>query len=149
MVDVEAIQERLGKLSEFLKLLRKYQPLSYAEYSKNVETELVVERLLQLCTQIVIDIAAHLLAATSHSRPTDYCEAIAQLADIEAIPLEFARRIRGMANFRNILVHGYVEIKIDLVYQNLQEIDDFVLFARYINDWMSKHGLLAPPDAKS
>lgn len=144
MVDVESIQERLGKLSEFLKRLQKYKPMTYAKFARDADAELIVERLLQLCTQIVIDIAAHLIAATSHSRPLDYGEAIAQLADIGALPPEFAKKIRGMANFRNILVHGYVEIKQNLVYENLQKLDDFDLFARYINDWLAKHNLLDP-----
>ena len=49
------------------------------------------------------------------------------------IPKDFASKIEGMAGFRNILVHDYLEIDPRKVYQNLlNALKDFDEFARYI-----------------
>lgn len=46
-------------------------------------------------------------------------------------------KLSVMANFRNILVHAYLNIHRAIVYDNLQEIDDFREFQRYILTYLS------------
>jgi uncharacterized protein YutE (UPF0331/DUF86 family) len=150
MINVQVIQERLAKLSEYVELLRKYQTLTYEQFSQDVEAELVVERILQLATQAVIDIATHIVATTSNKRPQDYEEAIELLGDVGVLPAVFAKSIKPMAGFRNILVHGYIEIDESKVYDNMQRgFADFQSFAEYIYRWLDKQGLSHPPNAKS
>ncbi len=49
----------------------------------------------------------------------------------------------------NPLVHQYVNIDPRLVYKNMQEeLNDFVLFGTYVNEWLNVHGLLNPPAVK-
>lgn len=43
----------------------------------------------------------------------------------------------GMAKFRNVLVHLYLEVDRRRVYRYLQEsLEDFEQFARYISEWL-------------
>jgi len=45
-----------------------------------------------------------------------------------------------MAKFRNVLVHLYLEVDRQRVYQYLQEnLDDFETFARYVGEWLKTH----------
>ncbi|MCU0305588.1 MAG: DUF86 domain-containing protein [Thermoanaerobaculales bacterium] len=69
----------------------------------------VVERGLQLCAQNALDIATHLAAGAGRDVP-DYASAIDVLADLGIISREFSSRFRSVAGFRNILVHGYLEV---------------------------------------
>lgn len=66
------------------------------------------------------------------------------LGDVGILPKDFARSIKGMAGFRNILIHGYLEIDERKVYANIQRgLVDFPAFAQYIVEWMGEQGLLS------
>jgi uncharacterized protein YutE (UPF0331/DUF86 family) len=146
MVDVAMILERLKKLAEYLEFLDAKKALSFAEYLKDRETQLAVERALQLAIQIVVDIATHILTTTSNKTPQDYSDAVVKLAEIGVIPAAYAGKIMAMPKFRNILVHEYIDINPQRVYENMQDhLNDFVLFARYINEWLDKQGLSKSP----
>lgn len=63
----------------------------------------------------------------------DYATAIDVLSDLAILPAAFARRFRGIAGFRNILVHGYLGVDVARVLQLLNAgLDDFVEFARHV-----------------
>ena len=143
MLKTEVILERLDALDEYLDFLRGYQGLSYGEFRQDRTIRLAVERALHLSIQCIIDIASHILAATSHRRPADYGEAILLLAEEGVIPPAYAGKIVGMAQFRNILVHNYIDIDPQRVYQNWQEhLEDFHLFSQYINEYLQRAGLV-------
>jgi uncharacterized protein YutE (UPF0331/DUF86 family) len=50
--------------------------------------------------------------------------------------VEFARTFKRIAQFRNVLAHMYVEIDWDLVYANLQRVDEIGEYAEYIRAWL-------------
>ncbi|HCG98415.1 MAG TPA: hypothetical protein DE036_00970 [Actinobacteria bacterium] len=53
------------------------------------------------------------------------------------MPKEFAGQIRGIAGFRNILIHEYVEIDIEKVYEYLQKVpEQFDEFRSYIGKFL-------------
>lgn len=55
------------------------------------------------------------------------------------VPESFARELRGLAGFRNILVHGYLEVELSRVHHLLnQRLDDFDRFARCVTDWHTR-----------
>lgn len=142
MVDVPMIQERLKRLAECVEFLERHKNVAYEQFVADKSIEYSVERALQIAIQIVIDIAAHILSTTSNLTATDYADAISKLARLDVIPADFAERIKAMPKFRNILVHEYAALDPRRVYQNMQaELEDFVLFAQYINTWLAKHNL--------
>ena len=49
------------------------------------------------------------------------------------LPAAFGVRFRGIAGFRNVLVHDYVEVDLDVVARVLDEnLGDFEEFARLV-----------------
>lgn len=49
-----------------------------------------------------------------------------------------ARRANLIAGFRNVLVHGYLEVDLDLLARILTEnLDDFEEFARHVERWLA------------
>ena len=56
-------------------------------------------------------------------------------------PIEFARRFRGVAGFRNVLVHGYLEVDVARLHRVLSEqLDDFVAFADHVERYLARTG---------
>jgi uncharacterized protein YutE (UPF0331/DUF86 family) len=48
----------------------------------------------------------------------------------------FARQLAPITGFRNILVHEYISVDWELVYDNLQRLDDQYQFRDLIRQWI-------------
>ena len=70
-----------------------------------------IERGLQLCAQNALDIASHLSSAAGLD-PANYGSSIDCLVEATVLPPAFGQRFRGIAGFRNVLVHGYLDIDV-------------------------------------
>jgi uncharacterized protein YutE (UPF0331/DUF86 family) len=70
---------------------------------------------------------------TSWPDAPDYASAIDELGALGILPREFADRFRPMAGFRNVLVHGYLEVDVARLHDILNErLGDFVEFAGHV-----------------
>lgn len=95
-----------------------------------------VERSLQLCAQNALDTATHLAAGAGRDVP-DYATAIDILADLGVLTREFAATFRSVAGFRNILVHGYLEVDLEILHQVLNErLSEFSEFATHVERYL-------------
>ena len=128
--DPEVIRRHLAALREVLINLRRHAGRSAKELRADADLRWTVERGLQLSAQNALDIATHLAAASGLDSP-DYATAIDRLAEIGVLTPEFASRLRPMAGFRNILVHGYLQVDLELLERvlrdRLQDLDEFAL----------------------
>lgn len=99
-----------------------------------------VERGLQVCIQNCLDVATHLAAAAGRDVP-DYATAVDRLGELGVVSVEFARRFRAIAGFRNVLVHGYLEVDLGLVERVLAErLEDFRAFAADVERHLEQRG---------
>ena len=71
--------------------------------------------------------------------PSSSRRAIDALVDVGVVPAEFARRFRGVAGFRNVLVHGYLDLGLERVHELLSVgLDDFTEFARRVERFVER-----------
>jgi uncharacterized protein YutE (UPF0331/DUF86 family) len=99
----------------------------------------VVERNLQVASQVVLDVCTHLIAAQGWESPDTYEDAIVTLARHGVIPNALADSLRGLAGFRNILVHEYLEVDSQIVYVIATDhLDDYEEFARCVVVWVER-----------
>ena len=128
--DPEVIRKHLAALREALSNLRRHATHNAHELRADSDLRWIVERGLQLCVQNALDIATHLAAASGLDSP-DYATAIDRLAEIKVLSPEFASRLRPMAGFRNVLVHGYLQVDLNVLervlHDKLQDLDEFAL----------------------
>jgi len=86
----------------------------------------------------IIDIGNHIIAEAGENQIDGYSEIFERLAKLNILPQEFAKNIRGMVGFRNIIVHRYGDVNIHLVYEILQKrLYDFQRFIDYIQSYFS------------
>jgi uncharacterized protein YutE (UPF0331/DUF86 family) len=71
-------------------------------------------------------------------RPHDSYERFLRLGEIGVLPIDFARHLAPLGGFRNILVHEYLAIDWQEVFDNLQQLDELAKFAEAIRAWMSR-----------
>jgi len=137
-IDVDVVRRHLFALDEALRTLRKHRDLTVSDLESDQEKRWIVERGLQLCAQNVLDVATHIAASTGHDVP-DYAAAIDRLVDAGVLPRHFAARFRALAGFRNVLVHGYLEVDVAIVHRLLtDDLADFTEFARHVNAFISR-----------
>ncbi len=131
-LDLAVIRRHLLALDEAVQVLRSHQGRSLEELISDPEERWIAEHGLQLCAQNALDVATHLAASTGRDVP-DYAGAIDRLAEMGILPHDFATRFRGVAGFRNVLVHGYLDVDIARLHSLLNShLDDFSVFARHI-----------------
>lgn len=119
----------------------KLEPLkskSLQEYQQESYLRDIVERNLEVAAQACIDIAARVISVDQMERPADSYGAILRLGEAGVLPLDFAEKMAPIAGFRNILVHEYVDINWNQVYENLQNIPDLHRFAHHIREWLNR-----------
>ena len=103
-------------------------------------TEWARERGLQIAAQAVFDIGNHVLAGGFAERPADYASITAMLARKGVISDELEARLRGLAGFRNLLVHDYARVDSAKVLEMLEtRLQDFLAFADVVEDWLNRN----------
>jgi uncharacterized protein YutE (UPF0331/DUF86 family) len=135
--DREVIRRHLLALDEALQVLRRHQGVTAAQLRQDRERLWVVEHGLQLCAQNVLDVATH-LAASAGLATADYAAAVDRLGELDVLPADFAARLRPLAGFRNVLVHGYLDVDLEEVARLLgSRLADFVTFAGHVDAYLS------------
>ncbi len=137
MINVDIINERLREMEEHLVLLEELSAAPLDTFRSDPKLFKLAMYCVQISIQCLLDICHHIIVGNDWSRPKDNAEAILTLAERGVIPLEFARSIVGMANLRNILVHGYLKIDRTLLYRKIKDVSDFRTFQRHILTYLS------------
>jgi uncharacterized protein YutE (UPF0331/DUF86 family) len=137
-IDDQVVRRHLLALRRAVDGRQKHVGHPVEALSESSDELWAVERGVQLCAQNALDIAIHIAASAGHDVP-DYASAIDTLAEIEVVPREFAKRFRSVAGFRNILVHGYLDVDIAILHRTLNtRLGDFTEFAGYIEGFLQR-----------
>ena len=136
--EFSGIERRLEKLNVCLKKLEPFKSKEKEEILQDPYLQDIIERNLEVSAQSVIDIANRIISIEDLEKPQDYYEAIMRLGEAGIIPINFARKLAPIAGFRNILVHDYLDINWDEVYNNLHQLQDLTKFMAQVKKWMKK-----------
>jgi uncharacterized protein YutE (UPF0331/DUF86 family) len=142
VVDRERIEAQLLGLERAAATLRKLSGVTAQEMDESLEKAWTIQRGLQVAIQTVLDIGGHILSDTAPAEVEDYTDIIDGMARHGILTANLARRIRPMAGFRNLLVHGYARIdhgKVQMVLA--QYLDDFETFSREMRDYLRRVGV--------
>ena len=135
--DRRVVDRHLVALRRALAALRRHAGVSPEALRLDSDRLWAIERGLQLCAQNALDIASHLSSAAGLD-PTNYGSSIDCLVEATVLPPAFGQRFRGIAGFRNVLVHGYLDIDVHRITHMLAErLDDFDEFASHVERWVA------------
>jgi uncharacterized protein YutE (UPF0331/DUF86 family) len=113
----------------------------FLEKKNRIQTK-AVKYSLACAIQDITRVCAHIASGLSLWKVRESeAEAILALADAGILPKEFSEKIKGMPAFRNRIIHDYLPNEFDALrlFENLQGLDDFRKFSKYILDWLGKH----------
>ena len=135
-IDVRIVTRHIAALRDALRVLAKYSGTPIEDLDADPGERWAVERGLQLCAQNALDVATHIAASQGRDVP-DYASAIDELGRLGALPSEFASQFRSVAGFRNVLVHGYLDVDLERLHLMLSErLGDFEAFASHIEAYV-------------
>lgn len=138
MVSKEILQTRLDRLRQIQHVLDDLATVPFERFSADPREHGAAERYLQLAAECMIDVASHLVADLGLPSAQTYAELFDRLGDAAVITPELARRLAVWARFRNVLVHGYVELDLAIVHDTLirdrGDIDAFLAVCAGILD---------------
>jgi uncharacterized protein YutE (UPF0331/DUF86 family) len=120
MVNRRTLAEILQTLSEYLAELEGYRKLPRDQVIGDRQVQSAVRYAFQSAIQCVLDAGLHILVDSGLATPRDNKEILQTLGEKGVLPAEFAKRIEGMAGFRNILVHRYFKVDPEIVRQHLE-----------------------------
>ena len=119
-------------------------------WKTDIENYWAITHGLQLAIQVLIDASNHILSGANLAAPPDYKEALLEMGRNRVLPMAFAEKISGMAGMRNIIIHRYLGVDPQKVFEAVHnDLDDFNVFAEHIYDYLRREGYVTPPDESS
>jgi uncharacterized protein YutE (UPF0331/DUF86 family) len=134
--EFSGIEKRLDELNERLARLEPLKDRPRSAFDEDPYLRDIVERNLEVAAQCVIDICHRIISIENARKPADYYDAILRMAELGLLPPDFARQLAPIAGFRNILVHEYLGLNWDHVYEHLRGSHDLLRFSEHVRHWM-------------
>jgi uncharacterized protein YutE (UPF0331/DUF86 family) len=131
VVDSAVLLRRVSRVRRNLDRLREKKGVEAGVLENDQDVQDVVLHNLQHAIQGCIDIGAHVLADEGWGSPGSQVEIFRMLGEKGVIAAGLTDRMTGMVGLRNVLVHEYDHVNMDLVRdflkQDLRSIDEFLL----------------------
>lgn len=129
---LQQLETNVAELSEFR------QKYSVVEIKNETTREWALRYGLLESIQIMIDISCHLVVHNNLGNAQTYSDCIELLHRFDYINGELKTKLKGMTGLRNILVHEYVVVDIDQLYDMLNHLNDFTSFAQAVRKHFSQ-----------
>jgi uncharacterized protein YutE (UPF0331/DUF86 family) len=125
MVKPEVIRKRLNRLDEYLNILKNLQQYTRSDFIADPEHYGSTERFLHLSIESLTDVGNHIIAEDELGTVNWYSDIPDILCKKGIINSEIKEIWIKMIGFRNTLVHEYIDVDLDIVYDVLQNgLDD-------------------------
>lgn len=130
MVSRDVILIRINKLIEYMIFLDTIKEYTKEEYISNPMVFGSAERFLHLSIECAIDTANHIISDLRFRKPENIKDIFEVLYENKLLQGDLKENLCKMAQFRNILVHDYIkldkEIVYDVVTNNTKDLKTFI-----------------------
>jgi uncharacterized protein YutE (UPF0331/DUF86 family) len=128
MTDRDLVAKKLARIATCLQELRTMALVD--RLREDIREKRFVEHTLQIAIQSALDVASHIASDRRLGEPETNRALFQLLARADVISPDLSLRLAEMAGFRNVLVHGYDDVQVqiveDVVRNHLGDLDDFV-----------------------
>ncbi|MCH7796958.1 MAG: DUF86 domain-containing protein [Planctomycetes bacterium] len=108
------------------------------KYLADSDARVIAERHFQIAVQCPLDIGNHIVAEQGLGTPDDAGGILDCLERAGVVTQDLHERTRGLAGFRNVLVHDYLDIDHHTVHALLQRVSDLVELGRVLGDYVDR-----------
>ena len=133
MTDVELLLQKLAFIETCVQELRTLaRP---AEMRRDVREARFILHTLQIAIQASLDVASHIVSDARLGEPETNRELFDRLAQHGWLSADLAATMAKMAGFRNIVVHGYAGVNLDIAKDVIEHrLGDLLVFVKTIRE---------------
>ncbi|MCK9421328.1 MAG: DUF86 domain-containing protein [Bacteroidales bacterium] len=124
------IESKLRIIEQKLAEIESWNILSFNQLAESSLLQNAVERALQICIEVMIDISERILALNKERPLPTSNENIIRLQELGIISAK--PEYNDMVKFRNFIVHRYEKIDLEIIYGILK--NKLFLFSEFVND---------------
>jgi uncharacterized protein YutE (UPF0331/DUF86 family) len=128
----EVLEKRIQSFKDCVEKLEKIHKEGKERFMKDWKLQDSALRNFQVAIESLADIANHIISEKNYERPSGYREIVKVLNKNKVIPNDFFKTATSIMGFRNIIVHEYLYLDMERVYNNLSRIEDLRKFLKYL-----------------
>jgi uncharacterized protein YutE (UPF0331/DUF86 family) len=128
----DVVERRLAHQRELLAELRKLRPLTAERLSAEPVVRAAVERMIQAVVDLALDINGHIASSVLERSPATGRESFDLMVVAVVLDVSLAERLKPSVGLRNILVHLYADIDVNIVADSIEEFE--TAFSEYVRD---------------
>jgi uncharacterized protein YutE (UPF0331/DUF86 family) len=129
----DVVLNKLQTIERCLKRIREEYEGYEEEFNENFTKQDSVILNLERASQASIDIATHIVKSMKLGLPQSSRELFVLLEAVDIIDVEISQQMQNMVGFRNITVHDYQNLNIEIVVSIVEKhLSDFEIFNRQV-----------------
>jgi len=136
----EPIKKRLEKLDVAIKKLEEIGSCSLDDFLVDWKLQDIALRNIQVSVECCLDIGTYILSKLGKEIPDTYVGIIEKLSDYSIIDKELSSFLKDYVKLRNIIVHEYLSIDFQKIYNFLKNLHIFKKYSQSILSYFSKQG---------
>jgi uncharacterized protein YutE (UPF0331/DUF86 family) len=139
-VEPDVVRRKLLEIGEATAHLRAWSPVTIERLETDQQLRWAVERGLQVAAEALFDAGTHILAAEFQEAVDEYRQIPKPLLARRVLSSATVERLKGLAGFRNVLVHDYTDVDLDRLVAGLERLGDFDAFVADVERWLEGCG---------
>jgi uncharacterized protein YutE (UPF0331/DUF86 family) len=140
VLHADVVRRKLLAIEQAVSRLRAWRPVTAERLEGDLLLQWAVERGLQVAAEALFDLGGHVLAGEFQESVDRYADIPPRLAARGVLRPETSERLRGLAGFRNVLVHDYADVDLSIVARGVDRLDDFEAFVADVEKWLQVTG---------
>lgn len=133
MVDKDIILAKSSAVKKHIKRIKDLPLKDFQTFQNNPDYQDILLFNIQLAVQNCIDIAAHIISDEDLGIPGSTNEMFYTLEENGYLTRDITEKMVRAVGFRNLIVHEYVNLKLDRVYEiSKNDINDLEIFLKHI-----------------
>lgn len=138
MVDERRVRRLLQRVSEDLTYLRARVSSDRQAIRSDPDRLAALKYVFVTAIEGCLDVAQHLCASAGWGPPASNPDAFRLLSRHGVLAAELAESLARAVGFRNVLVHGYVDVDDDRVVAQLDHVGDLERFVADVSEWAGR-----------
>jgi uncharacterized protein YutE (UPF0331/DUF86 family) len=137
MVDRELIRRKIIFLEQNKAGLKKLGVRTFVKFKADYSKQKAAEKILQEMIETCLDIGKHIISDERFRSPEEYRDVFTILEEEKILHRKTAEIMRHMVGFRNVIIHLYEKIDIEVVFAAAtKRLADFDIFVKEILKFM-------------
>lgn len=139
-MDQIIIESKIDSILRCVHRITSRLPETRKLFLQDLDAQDVIVLNLSRCVQLSVDLAMHICATSMDKLPQTMGQSFDALLTMNVIKESIAIKMKKSVGFRNVAVHNYDEIDMDLTYNIASKhLEDFIEFIRQIQGYFEFH----------